>query len=58
MKNKYVKLHHLFQTVSNRQYNFGEKSVKRLGPPPAVSLSQETAPPTWILDQHVGSTEQ
>lgn len=46
MKNKFVKLHHLFQKVSNRQYNFGEKSVKHLGSLRAVSLSQETAPLT------------
>lgn len=57
MKN-FMKLHYLFQQVGNRQYNFGEKSVKCLGSAPAVSLSQETAPLTWILDQHVGSTEQ
>lgn len=57
MKNRFVKLHNLFQKVSNRQYNFGEKSIKHLISLCAVSLSQETAL-TWILDQRVGSTEQ
>lgn len=58
MKNRFVKLHNLFQKVSNRQYNFGEESIKHLISLCAVSLSQETAPLTWILDQRVGSTEQ